>query len=68
MKKFVSQNLLAIIGVIVGAISGYFYWKLVGCDSGTCAITSNPINSTIYGAFMAGLLFSLFKKNKKETV
>ena len=67
MKKFINQHLLTIIGVIVGAISGYFYWKLVGCESGTCAITSSPINSTIYGALMAGLLFSLFQKNKKET-
>lgn len=67
MKKLIKQNLLTIVGVIVGAISGYFYWKLVGCDSGTCAITSNPINSTIYGALMAGLLFSLFKNPKKET-
>lgn len=67
MKKLINQHLLTIIGVITGAIVGFLYWKLVGCESGTCAITSNPINSTIYGAIMAGLLFSLFKKNKKET-
>lgn len=67
MKKLIKQHLMTIIGVITGAVAGIFYWKFVGCESGTCAITSSPVNSTIYGAIMAGLLFSLFKKNKKET-
>lgn len=68
MKKFVSTNLLSIVGVIVGAIAGYLYWQYVGCASGTCAITSKPLNSTLYGAMMGGLLFSMFKKEEKETV
>lgn len=55
------------IGVLVGAIGGYFYWKYIGCLSGTCAITSKPINSTIYGGVMGGLIFSLFQKDKKHT-
>lgn len=53
-------------GVFIGAIAGYLYWKFIGCTSGTCAITSNPLNSTIYGAVMGGLLFSIFKKDKKQ--
>ncbi len=68
MKKFVKKNLLSIFGVTIGAIAGYLYWKLVGCNSGSCAITSKPLNSTIYGAVMGGLLFSLFQKNKKEAI
>ena len=64
MKKFVKKHLLAIVGLSVGAIAGYFYWQQVGCISGTCAITSNPYNSTIYGAVMGGLLFSIFQKTK----
>ena len=68
MKKFVKKHLLAIVGLSVGAIAGYFYWQQVGCISGTCAITSNPYNSTIYGAVMGGLLFSIFQKNKNKTV
>lgn len=55
-------------GMVAGAIAGYFYWKFVGCSSGSCAITSRPLNSSIYGAVMGGLLFSIFKKNKKEAV
>ncbi|MBL7887266.1 MAG: hypothetical protein JNJ52_10990 [Flavobacterium sp.] len=53
------------IGVVVGAIAGYAYYFYVGCASGTCAITSKPINSTLYGSLMGGLLFNLFVKEKK---
>lgn len=68
MKKFAKKHLLTIIGVLVGAITGYFYWQQVGCSSGSCAITSNPTNSTIYGSIMGGLLFSIFQNNKNKTV
>ena len=66
MQTFIKKNLLTIIGVTIGAIAGFLYWKFVGCNSGTCAITSNPINSTLYGSVMGGLVFSMFKNNKKE--
>ncbi|GMV77460.1 MAG: hypothetical protein AMXMBFR79_05950 [Chitinophagaceae bacterium] len=66
MNRLIKNNLLAIIGIPLGAIGGFLYWKLVGCNSGTCAITSNPVNSTIYGAVMGALVLSLFQKNKKE--
>ncbi|HRD06642.1 MAG: DUF6132 family protein [Saprospiraceae bacterium] len=60
---------MIIIGVILGSIGGYAYYYFVGCASGSCAITSNPINSTAYGALMGGLLFSsIFDGgSKKET-
>jgi len=54
------------VGVIVGAIAGYANYHYVGCASGTCAITSKPLNSTLYGAFMGGLLFNLFVKENKN--
>lgn len=57
--------LLTSVGVVVGAIAGYAYYYYVGCASGTCAITSKPINSTLYGSLMGGLLFNLFVKEKK---
>lgn len=64
--KYLIKHKLIIIGVIVGAIGGYLYYHFVGCASGTCAITSKPVNSTLYGAMMGGLLFDLFKKTKSE--
>jgi hypothetical protein len=62
MKKWFNKQMLYIIGAILGAIAGYLYWQQVGCDSGTCAITSKPLNSTLYGAMMGALMFGLFKK------
>lgn len=58
---------LSIIGILIGAIGGYLYFHFVGCASGTCAITSKPVNSTLYGALMGGLLFTSFKKDKSKT-
>lgn len=55
---------LTIIGILLGAIGGYAYYHFVGCASGTCAITSKPLNSTLYGAVLGGLLLSNFKKEK----
>ena len=49
-------------GLLVGALLGYVYYHFVGCASGTCAITSKPLNSTLYGALLGGLLFNLFQK------
>lgn len=66
MKKWFNKNKLYVIGAVLGAIGGYFYWQQVGCSSGTCMITSRPVNSTLYGALMGSLLFGIFKKEKKE--
>lgn len=67
LKKFVKENALVIIGVIVGATGGYLYYHYVGCASGSCAITSKPINSTVYGAIMGGLLLSMLIKEPVKT-
>ena len=62
--NFLLKNKLTIIGVIAGAIGGYLYYHFVGCNSGTCAITSKPLNSSLYGAMMGGLFINMFKKEK----
>ena len=56
------KNKIVILGIAMGAVAGYLYWMFVGCDSGTCAITSKPLNSTLYGAMMGGLTLNLFTK------
>jgi len=65
--NFINTHKLTIIGVLAGAIGGYLYYHFVGCASGTCAITSKPLNSSLYGAFMGGLLFNIFKKEKTKS-
>ncbi len=64
--EFIIKYKLSILGAIAGAIAGYLYYYFVGCESGTCAITSRPLNSTLYGAVMGGLLFSSFQKDKSK--
>ncbi len=54
------------LGLVVGATGGYLYWYYVGCTSGSCAITSSPVNSTIYGGVMGLLLANSFGTNKKN--
>ncbi len=68
MKKWFKNNLLYIIGAAVGALAGFIYWQQVGCASGTCAITSKPLNSTLYGALMGALLLGMFKKERREKI
>ena len=58
--------LLTGIGIAIGALAGYAYYFYVGCASGTCAITSKPLNSTLYGALMGGLIFNMFVKVTKK--
>lgn len=70
MKKiieYLKKEWLIIAGGAAGALGGYLYWHFIGCNSGTCPITSNPLNSTLYGIVLGGLIFSLFRKEKKKT-
>ena len=65
MTTLIKKYYLTLIGVLIGAIAGYLYWQQIGCLSGSCAITSSPVNSTAYGALMGGLLLNTFKKDDK---
>ena len=40
-KMFFKKFLPEITGTVLGALGGFFYWKYVGCVSGTCTIKSN---------------------------
>lgn len=57
---------LEVIAGVVGAILGYIYYAKVGCVSGTCAITSSPIISTIYGAILGYLVIGIFKPKQSK--
>ncbi len=66
-KKLIRNYWLYLLGGGFGAIAGFIYWQQIGCNSGTCMITSSPVNSSIYGAVMGALIFSLFKKTNQVT-
>ncbi len=65
---FLRKYKLTLIGILAGAIAGYAYYFYVGCSTGTCAITSRPLNSTLYGSLMGGLFFNLFQKEKSKKI
>ena len=51
-----TMTLRLILFVLVGAVVGYGYHRLVGCRTGACPITANPYISTVYGAVMGYLV------------
>ena len=66
MKDFINKYRFGIVGVMVGGILGYAYYHFIGCNTGSCAITSKPVNSSLYGMFMGYLLFSMLESPKKN--
>ncbi|MBL7727202.1 MAG: hypothetical protein JNM68_13310 [Dinghuibacter sp.] len=65
--NWVRRNILYLTGAVLGGIAGYIYWQQVGCSSGSCSITSKPLNSTLYGALMGALLLGMFKKERPRS-
>jgi len=47
-----------VLGVVVGVILGFLYYYYIGCNSGTCPITSSPWSSMGIGGLMGWLLVS----------
>ncbi|MEJ5265802.1 MAG: DUF6132 family protein [Bacteroidales bacterium] len=45
-----------IIFVMGGILLGYLYYFYIGCQSGTCPITSNPYGSMLVGGVVGWLL------------
>ena len=66
MKDFINKYRFGIVGVLVGGILGYAYYHFIGCNTGSCAITSKPVNSSLYGMLMGYLLFSMLESPKKN--
>jgi hypothetical protein len=47
-----------VLGVLIGAALGFLYYRFIGCSTGACPITRNPVSSMIYGALMGFLIAS----------
>lgn len=65
VKLFFKRHWLTLLGIALGAAGGFLYWNFIGCTTGTCPITSSPINSSVWGAIIGGLLLSSFQKENK---
>ncbi|MBU2650810.1 MAG: hypothetical protein KKA81_07735 [Bacteroidetes bacterium] len=57
---------LSVAGIALGALGGYIYYIRIGCNSGSCPITSNPWMSMLWGAAIGYLLFDMFSGKKKK--
>ncbi len=52
-----------------GASLGFAYYYFIGCQSGSCPITSNPVISTLYGLMIgvvAGFDKRIFKFKQQD--
>lgn len=69
-RSFIYKHKLSLllggIGLVLGALAGFLYWKFVGCISGTCAIWTNPIRSTLYGGMLGMLILLMFVPDTKK--
>lgn len=54
------------VAALAGSGVGFTYWYFIGCTSGSCAITSSPVNSSLYGALMGVLLINSFSGETKS--
>lgn len=66
MKHWILKYKFSLIGLLIGAILGYTYYHFIGCTTGSCAITSKPLNSTVYGMIMGYLMVSIFEKKEQK--
>jgi hypothetical protein len=64
MKDFLLKNKAYIVGIALGAIGGFLYWRFIGCTSGGCPITSQWYNTTLYGMVLGAVLASPGSKKK----
>lgn len=61
-KRYLPMMILAVVGLI----AGFLYYRLVGCVSGACPITSNPYISTVYGGVLGTLIGYIVTPGKKK--
>ncbi|MBC35191.1 MAG: hypothetical protein CL663_03995 [Bacteroidetes bacterium] len=66
-KFFKIFPLLSLVGLLLGILGGYLYYSEIGCVDGTCAITSNPWLSMLWGGLMGYLLFGMFTQKKESS-
>ena len=51
-----------VFGVAAGAGAGAAYAHYIGCLTGSCPLTSNPLSAALLGAFFGGTLLAPSRK------
>ncbi len=65
---FIKKYWFVVLFVAIGALGGYLYWFYIGCESGSCPITSIWYHNTAYGALLGYLIGDTVKGRKKKAV
>lgn len=66
MEKMWKKYRPTLLGILLGVLAGYLYWRFVGCSTGSCPITSSPVYSSMWGGLLGGLAFNSFQKVPKD--
>ena len=53
------------IGLTIGGIAGFLYYYYVGCQSGFCALKSNPYYNILLGLILGYLIADMVKFRKR---
>ena len=48
-----------------GALLGYGYYYFIGCRTGSCPLTGNPLITTMYGVLL-GVVFGWDSRQKEK--
>lgn len=67
MKMNIKKITRFFLPIAIGAILGYAYYYFIGCNTGTCPITSNPYTTTAYGGLI-GAIWAIPTKKKEKKV
>ena len=62
MKEKAKKWMRPALFTIGGAMAGLAYYYFIGCATGSCPITSNPVSSMVYMGLIGWLLSSVFGK------
>lgn len=66
MKKLFQKYRLNLIFTFLGSIAGFLHWHFIGCNSGSCPITSNWYTSILFGGLAGYLIGDILKDIRKK--
>lgn len=66
MREIMKKWLRPALFILGGALAGLAYYALVGCSTGTCAITSSPLRSMVYMGLVGWLLSAALRPSKSN--
>lgn len=64
MREIMKKWLRPALFILGGALAGLAYYALVGCSTGTCAITASPLRSMVYMGLVGWLLSVALRPSK----